>query len=697
MKNLNELENKANLMQNQINYIQQNLNVLQSEIAQLKNEKGVNSSVNATPQINVVKQPAPVQQNTVKPTYQNAVSSIKQNSKKDYESFFGKNMGVLASILIFIALISIGKLVIPYLNDYVKMILMFLVSFSVLTFSFLKLKNAENNAFYTTLLACSTGSIYISIIVSRIFLETISDIPMYIFLLLWGILAVFVSRKKTVLFQIIGNVGLFISVVLTISNTNKAFILPLILYIVIFNFFYFIAFYKNYWQKFAQIGFCGLTLILFNVITNNIFDFIFYNNVIIFALTMTLIVYSLLNAFAKNDENFFLLSSVLIFAICYPLIAANNHFFETPFYPASRFVLYMVLFIFSLLPIFVFENMNFVSKGKEIAFLTLTTFLQIFCVVIFFFEYEKIGNSIFILLLYIPFLLSGIRTKNLKIQNLVLSCFFLFTLNEEVIHYGQDKTHVTAFLFLIILLLKFILENIKDKDGNVFNILNYVVLIFAQLTFLEDLSNTNAIIPFTRNMEYNIINSVNEYTIFAVNIIFSLLTAAFSYINRNKKKINTIINIHLAFYLMYWLFNFDNSNYAGFLQIIMLLIILLLSSINIKRHIENGGYELVYAGIKYTIILITVLNSFEVTSYFVSVLLIIFALLCIFTGFKYLENAKGLRIYGLVLSLICTFKFMMIDIKHDNSISFAISLLISGVLCFGISALYNYFDKQNKN
>ena len=104
MKNLNELENKANLMQNHINYIQQNLNVLQSEIAQLKNEKGVNNNVNTTPQVNAIKQP--VQQNTAKPVYQNTAPTVQQNSKKDYESFFGKNMGILASILIFIALIS---------------------------------------------------------------------------------------------------------------------------------------------------------------------------------------------------------------------------------------------------------------------------------------------------------------------------------------------------------------------------------------------------------------------------------------------------------------------------------------------------------------------------------------------------------------------------------------------------------------
>ncbi len=107
MKNLNELENKANLMQNQLNYIQQNLNVLQSEIAQLKNEKGVNNNASTTPQVNVVKQPVPAKQNTSKDVYQNTAVQVQQNSKKDYESFFGKNMGILASILIFIALISI--------------------------------------------------------------------------------------------------------------------------------------------------------------------------------------------------------------------------------------------------------------------------------------------------------------------------------------------------------------------------------------------------------------------------------------------------------------------------------------------------------------------------------------------------------------------------------------------------------------
>jgi uncharacterized membrane protein len=57
-------------------------------------------------------------------------------------------------------------------------------------------------------------------------------------------------------------------------------------------------------------------------------------------------------------------------------------------------------------------------------------------------------------------------------------------------------------------------------------------------------------------------------------------------------------------------------------------------------------------------------------------------------------DIKSLRIYGLVVSMICVFKLVMVDITYENTAGHALSFFISGVLCFVISAMYNIADKK---
>ena len=77
--------------------------------------------------------------------------------------------------------------------------------------------------------------------------------------------------------------------------------------------------------------------------------------------------------------------------------------------------------------------------------------------------------------------------------------------------------------------------------------------------------------------------------------------------------------------------------------------------------------------------------------------MIAFAVLCIAIGFKNSLLTKGLRIFGLMTTLVFVVKFIIFDISFDSSVMKAISFLISGILCFGISAIYNHFEKKAGN
>ena len=54
---------------------------------------------------------------------------------------------------------------------------------------------------------------------------------------------------------------------------------------------------------------------------------------------------------------------------------------------------------------------------------------------------------------------------------------------------------------------------------------------------------------------------------------------------------------------------------------------------------------------------------------------------------------KALRVCGLVLVLLCVAKLVLVDIRYDNVLLRAAGFFAGGILCFGISLVYNLVDK----
>ena len=107
---------------------------------------------------------------------------------------------------------------------------------------------------------------------------------------------------------------------------------------------------------------------------------------------------------------------------------------------------------------------------------------------------------------------------------------------------------------------------------------------------------------------------------------------------------------------------------------------------------EKGAPRCIYVGIKFTVLLIAILHSYHAPNYVLSVASFILSIVFIVLGFAL--NAKSLRMYGLVVSMICVFKLVMIDITYENTAGHALSFFISGVLCFVISAVYSIAEKK---
>ena len=68
------------------------------------------------------------------------------------------------------------------------------------------------------------------------------------------------------------------------------------------------------------------------------------------------------------------------------------------------------------------------------------------------------------------------------------------------------------------------------------------------------------------------------------------------------------------------------------------------------------------------------------------------ASICILFGFKF--KNKSIRIYGLIVILMSVIKIVIIDMWGQDSIIRVVALMLGGIICFAISALYNKFEKR---
>ena len=128
--------------------------------------------------------------------------------------------------------------------------------------------------------------------------------------------------------------------------------------------------------------------------------------------------------------------------------------------------------------------------------------------------------------------------------------------------------------------------------------------------------------------------------------------------------------------------------------ILAVLVVFMVNAKNLLDRREHYGYA-IYVGIKFTILVIVILKSFESASFVFSIACFALAIASIVIGFA--GQYRALRVYGLVLSMISTFKLIMVDISYDNTLGNAVSFFVSGILCFVISLIYNYIDGRMKN
>lgn len=606
--------------------------------------------------------------------------------RKDYEKIFGKSfMGIFASVLIFISLTIFATLMLPYLTDTMKLAGLYILSFGLLSAGFILSGKNPANKFYIAVIGCGVGSLYITLLLSDLYFKVFGDMVLYTLILVWAVFVRYLARLKSLIFHIIGQLGILIAMMLGTAlcvydaDAEKFLVLTVFYFISAFVFSNFALFPllcrntdKTAQNADAETGICGSNL------CNHIF--------------------SLMNVFILTAGILFLEST-------------------TP-----RTVTVALLLLFLLLEYFLFYREEY-SHGLAFQFLTIAASCLFFCLLRQLTDWPEdvfsalvYGLSI-ILLCYITKknAACGIVSKLFAFLLIWAACyhsdfinghFYAYLTVIPFLLYGglkKDRTYLYAgigFLFAFLplisgpehLIMVFLSYAVFWYFGAKSNDLPFSLAGYLTLTLAAALAvNDCCLTLFQQN---NISRSLfkSELAAFFVISVLHLILSKFQYLGREKPiEIMTYI-LNGLLMLMGCIFL-----YGHVWQIPVILITVLLFTVNSGKILQKDVRAGYYVACKYTLLMLCILGSYEVTGYLISICLLLFAILSIVVGFY--KDTITFRLYGLILSMVSVIKLILFDIRYDSTLENALSFFVCGVLCFVISFLYNRIDhhlKKNK-
>ena len=689
-----------------------------SQDLQLQPNQQIAQNIPAQPNQQVL-QNIPVQPNSQiaqnMPTQSNSqvqrqpVPSKSARKPQEYEKIFGKSlMGIFASILIFISLIIFATLILPYLNDTMKLIGLYVLSFGILGAGLFLYHKNKNNKFFIAVIGCGTGSLYLSLLLSNLYFKVMGDVALYCFILVWAVLVKNMTRLKNLVFQIIGQSGIFIATVLgTIlcvsdGDEKKFFVLAVFYLLSSCVFSEIDKPYLKYMIRFRKDADDNRTFVPSPCYEDRLCSHICKSlNAMVFVI-----------GFAFMDASGFKTAGILLLML-YLLLEYYFTFRETCRHGlafqmltvANTFLMIIFFYEVKLIPrkysdIFIYLAAIAVLIFAELKNAGFKIYTLIWCAILAFVgccNNDWTREHLYVYLTVIPFLLYG-KWKN---RNMYL--------NTGVVYLGGFWTILASYEYSVLASYKYSgLRSIEcfimmaaacaaflyvchKADFVGVKISGYIIMCLTIIEFADSvvfvlMKDYNAV--HIHQIEY--ISSKAKLIAFFVIALTHLVLSKFKYFGTKKPVEGMMFTINAL--LMF----------AGIImmhdmpwQIPTILITVLLFLINSKNLLPRHKWAGYYIAFKYTILMISILSSFDAENYIISICLLLFAIASIVAGFY--KDTASFRLYGLILSMISVIKLVLIDIHYDSTLENALSFFVCGVLCFIISFIYHKIDIGFKN
>lgn len=641
------------------------------------------ASMQATPQQPVMQQ---------RPIHA-ASANQNQPASADVEKIVGKSlMGVFASILIFVSLIVFGTLVVPLLNDAAKIALMFTVSLIFAVAGNLLLLKDSGNKWYLSIAGCGMGAVYVSLLMTRIYFNAISDFALYFLIFIWAIVICVLSRLRSKLFLVIGQSGIFVSMIFGVIHCTQLDDGGKLLFLVFFfllaeGVFYVSHMQKEYLSNLLNHIFMFVSLIVLVIGTSGYYGtgetaaLVACGMTILLALTpivlsMTYFTYEKLSdavAFGLLNSGYLILA----------MVSFHEKFGE---YNVITLILVLMLMVgLELIHGWKFKYEKELKWGRGIFGITLMIALLYEVV-----ETKYLFENTSFMVPAILFLLYGfIRTKELyKIPGLFLAFICIF-IPMDVYNY----LICGSLIFLTVIALQCLY---KEQYATWIKVVTYpTLLLFIIINMLRLWDTWNAALEGIE--QFLIIVGVMA----VINLCLMKIPLLHMHLKTKDDENSVLLEggiIHIILMLISlgciaWIERGD----LHFISIVMG-VILFIANIYEMMIYHKGTWSSIYIGGKLLILVMVILGSFEAPDVIFSIVMLIFAGAFVVIGFgaeiKYGILMKPLRICGLVLSLVSTVKLLLIDIYYDDKIMLAVNLFLSGIICFAISFIYNRVDKK---
>ncbi len=598
---------------------------------------------------------------------------------KDLEQTIGKSiMGIFASVLIFISLILFATLLLPYFNDTAKMITTYVVSFGFIGAGLYKLRKDKENRFYIALTGCGVGALYISLLLSNLYFKALGDITLYILIALWAAGVCFLSPIKNMLFEIIGHLGILIAVIFGcihchLNDDTTKFTILLFFYLAAA-----VVFYITHCKREQE---HNIVFHCFNVVNLGILSFsaLIFTPEIYFACGITSVFAAasvalmLWTASEESSGGFTVFTSIYLLLFLFSFSAFDD---------LSPLICGLVIYLIfgSLVAVMEWHpRMNPACRYIPQVILVCSAMVGVYCMNI-------LGGYSALLLVVLPVLILGF------IRNHTLFKYLPFVLVYWILDEYTQTLPLVLCIYAMAALVYLFIYRFRQQYNATYKYIAYVLTLLLLACTLRDVL-TECIRWLPDPTLHSELKDVLCYTLFAALNIGMQKSCFSRNLQTGARENPALYNIVNAIQMLVGIVYIGCTD-TLFLHIWIILATLVVFLLNSKNLLDKRDNILwgIYVGIKFAVLIYFILDSFDTTNYYVSIIFFVFAICCIILGFRF--NYKSLRIFGLALSMISTFKLIMVDITYTNTLGHALSFFVSGILCFAISMIYNYIDKK---
>lgn len=610
----------------------------------------------------------------------------------DMEKVVGKSiMGIVASVLIFISLIVFGTLVVPLLTDTAKMMLMYAVSLIFAIIGNLLLFKDRTNKWYLSITGCGMGALFISLLMTRLYFNVIADVPLYILILIWAVVVCLLSRFRSVVFLIIGQAGILISVFIGVlqvvmKEDGNKFLFLVIYYLISQIVFWAGNYVKEYGKNLVNFISTLISLALLSVLACIKFEngqmvgnmgsvlvgFMLFLPII---LSMTCFTY-------KTASDSVLFGSFNAIYYLFAIIVLHSHFDS-----------YRIgIFILTALVMVALEIVNQYKFAGDRDFIYGRGIFGIFLMLVFLYElvrtdvlFEYTGFAVAAIL----FMVYGYIAKKemYRIAGLVLAFISVFVPLEPGMYIACGST---IFFLLILFMYLF-----KDRYMTWIKMVTYPL-------FVAYICNCYDAVLDVLDVNYGDLQVLILLTIVAlINILMIKVPILHQNPSTDEQENGifieaTVIHAILMLFVTSGILDIDNPA-MHFYAILLGIILFTVNTFEVLKK-GRGKWGSVYTGAKLFFLVNVIMISFDAPDVIFSIVALLFAIAFVVIGFMVEAGSdmsmKPLRVTGLVLSLISIVKLLLIDMHYDDKIILALNLFLSGILCFAISFVYNLADKK---